>query len=405
MNGMLNLTFARRLAAWPLIQPITQSSWYTPQMPLQGSSTPATYPLAAHSAIPAEVLAEVGDYFLTQHTRAFLVMHKGQLVHRQYHQFDATDTFNSMSVVKTLLGIAIGIAIDKGLIGSVQTKAAVYLPEFRADARRHITIEHLLTMQSGLKSDVLPTGYGLPHILPLHFGTNIAKQMFHLKAVAPAGRYFQYNNYNSQLLGEILERVSGLCASEFFSRYIWQPLECHDAAMWLDQEGGQVRTFAGLFAQPEDWLRVASLFLNHGRYTNAAGEVRQIVSSAWLAQMVMPRNTLQRGMRIGAKDYGYYGYHVWLKAHSNGLTPGIPWFEALPARAAHDDESVFYFEGLKGQFIWVSPKHELVVMRMGEMIDRKTWDGSYAINAITRALDAEQATKPKARLRQRRAVV
>jgi CubicO group peptidase (beta-lactamase class C family) len=389
MNGMLNLTFARRLAAWPLIQPITQSSWYTPLAPVQGSSRPATYPLVPTPAIPAEVLAQVGEYLQTQNTRAFLVMHKGQLVHRQYHQFDASDTFNSMSLVKTVLGIAIGIAIDKGLIGSVQTKAAVYLPEWRGDARRHITIEHLLTMQSGLKSDVLPTGYGLPHILPLHFGTNIAKQMFHIKAVAPAGKYFQYNNYNSQLLGEILERVSGMCAAEFFADYIWQPLECHDAAMWLDQEGGQVRTFAGLFAQPEDWLRVANLFLNQGRYTNAKGEERQIVSAAWLEQMIAPRNTLQRGMRIGAKDYGYYGYHVWLKAHSNGLTPGIPWFEALPARADHDDESVFYFEGLKGQFIWVSPKHELVVMRMGEMVDRKTWDGSYAINALTRALDID----------------
>lgn len=394
MHGMFNLTFVRRLAAWPLIQPITQSSWYGPLTPLRGSVTPSTLTLEPQQAIAAEVLEEVGDYLMAHQTRAFLVMHQGRLIHRQYQQFNPEDTFNSMSVVKTLLGIAIGIAIDKGLIGGVHTLAAVYLPEFRADRRKHITIEHLLTMQSGLKSDVLPTRYGVPHILPLHFGTDLAKQVFKIKSVAAPGSYFEYNNYNSQLLGEILERASGMPAAEFFSRYIWQPLECHDASLWLDKVTGQARTFAGLFGRPEDWLRVANLFLTRGRYTASCGEVRQIVSQLWLNQMIIPRNTLQRGMRLGAQDYGYYGYHIWLKAHCRGLTPGIPWFEAIPAREDHADESVFYFEGLKGQFIWVSPKHDLVVMRMGEMVDRKTWDGSYAINALTRALDANDKPMP-----------
>ena len=404
MYGMFNLTFARRLAAWPLIQPITQSSWYGPLTPLRGSATPQTLPLSPQSAIPAEVLADVGDYLMAHKTRAFLVMHQGRLIHRQYQQFQPEDTFNSMSVVKTLLGIAIGIAMDKGLIGGVDTLAAVYLPEFRADNRKHITIENLLTMQSGLRSDVLPTRYGVPNILPLHFGTDLARQVFKIKSVAPAGSYFEYNNYNSQLLGEILERASGMPAAEFFSRYIWQQLECHDAALWLDQENGQARTFAGLFGRPEDWLRVANLFLTKGCYTSSTGEVRQIVSAAWLEKMVVPRNTLQRGMRAGAKDYGYYGYHIWLKAHSRGLTPGIPWFEAVPARADHEDESVFYFEGLKGQFIWVSPKHNLVVMRMGEMVDRKTWDGSHAINTLTRALEGSKSAASSVAKKRKRTV-
>jgi CubicO group peptidase (beta-lactamase class C family) len=268
--------------------------------------------------------------------------------------------------------------------------AAKYLPEFLVDERRHITIEHLLTMQSGLKSDSLISLKNFPSIVPLYFGVDVERQVFTLPSVAPAGTYFEYNNYNTHLLGVILERASGMPLADFFSKYIFQPLDCHDASLWLDREGGKARAFAALFARPEDWLRLANLFLTGGRYEGPYGEVRQIVSNTWLKQMVTPSNTVERGLRHGVADYGFYGYQVWLKAHNKGLIPGIPWFEALPAKQAHDDPSAFYFEGLKGQYLFVSPQHDLVVMRMGEVVDRKTWDGSHVINTLTRAMNKYQ---------------
>ncbi|GAC1381384.1 MAG: hypothetical protein NVS3B3_24050 [Aquirhabdus sp.] len=266
--------------------------------------------------------------------------------------------------------------------------AVQYLPEFQNDERRHITVENLLTMQSGLRSDVLIGLGDLPSIIPLYYGTDVERQAFTLPSVSPAGKYFEYNNYNSHLLGIILERAAKMSLADFFSKYILQPLDCHDAALWLDREGGKARAFAAMFAQPEDWLRIGQLFLTEGRYTTASGEVRQIVSSAWLKQMVTPSNTLERELDAGAADYGFYGYQIWLKAKDKGTVPGIPWFEALPAKHAHDDETAFYFEGLKGQYMCVSPKHDLVALRVGEAITRKTWDGSYMLNALTRALSA-----------------
>jgi CubicO group peptidase (beta-lactamase class C family) len=389
--SMFNATSLRRMFQGARIRPITQVDWYKPLTPVKGSQTPVVLALHPESPVSDALLNEIGDYLWKHQTRAFLVMHKGQLVHAQYRDFKKTDTFNSMSMVKTVVGIAIGIAIDQGMIGNVHDVAAKYLPEFQGDERREITIEHLLTMQSGLRSDSLIGLTNFPSIIPLYYGIDLERQVFTLPAVAPAGTYFEYNNYNSHLLGVILERVSGLSLADFFSKYIFQPLDCHDAALWLDREGGKARAFAALFAQPEDWLRVANLFLTDGRYETASGEVRQIVSGAWLKQMVTPRNTLERGLHHGVADYDFYGYQIWLKAHHNGLIPGIPWFEALPAKQGHDDPTAFYFEGLKGQYLFVSPQHELVVMRMGEAIDRKTWDGSYVINALTRALIATDA--------------
>lgn len=388
--SLVNPTSLRHVFGGLMISPVTQVSWYKPLTVVKGSSTPLELTLHPEFSVSNAILNDVGNYLWAHQTRAFLVMHKGQLVHAQYRDFKKTETFNSMSMVKTLLAMAVGIAIDKGFIGSVHDAAVQYLPEFQDDERRHITVENLLTMQSGLRSDTLIGLGDLPSIIPLYYGTDVERQAFTLPSVRPAGTYFEYNNYNSHLLGIILERASKMPLAEFFSQYIFQPLECHDAALWLDREGGKARAFAAMFAQPEDWLRIGQLFLTEGRYTTASGEVRKIVSGAWLKQMVTPSNTLERGLSAGAADYGFYGYQIWLKAKDKGLIPGIPWFESLPANHAHDDETAFYFEGLKGQYMFVSPKHDLVVLRMGEAISRKTWDGSYPLNALTRALSSRE---------------
>lgn len=390
LMNLANPASLRHVFGGLMISPVTQVGWYKPLTVVKGSSTPVELTMHPEFPVSERVLKDVGDYLWSHQTRAFLVMHKGLLVHAQYRDFKKTDTFNSMSMVKTLLAMAIGIAIDEGFIGSVNDAAVQFLPEFQNDERRHITVENLLTMQSGLRSDTLLGLTDLPSIVPLYYGTDVERQAFTLPSVRPAGTYFEYNNYNSHLLGIILERASKMPLADFFSKYILQPLDCHDAALWLDREGGKARAFAAMFAQPEDWLRIGQLFLTEGRYTTASGDVRQIVSNAWLKQMVTPSNTLERGLNAGAKDYGFYGYQIWLKAKNKGNVPGIPWFESLPAKHAHDDESAVYFEGLKGQYMVVSPKHDLVALRVGEAITRKTWDGSFMLNALTRALSATE---------------
>lgn len=376
-----NLQYVRRLIGSQLIRPITQSQWYQPRAQVTGCAQPQPLTVAIpHIGVPDAVLQQCGDYLMSHHTSAFLLMQHGQLVHERYRRFYPHYTFNSMSLVKTVQAICIGIAIDQGLIASVDEPAATYLPEWRNDVRQHITIGHLLSMQSGLQSDVgfHPLRW-LPPVVRLYLGDALERHALSLPAVAAAGTYFEYNNYNTQVLGIVLERVSGMNVATFFSRYLWQPLGCHDAHLWLDREGGMARTFGALFARPDDWLRVGQLFLTHGQHQG-----QQIVSAAWLEQMKVPRNTPARGVANGRGDYGY---HVWLKAHDAGLVRGIPWFEAMHAKAPFQDDSLFYLEGMRGQYVFISPQHDLVMLRAGER-PNKTWDASRVINQITTALSS-----------------
>ena len=372
--------YAQRVLGSQRIQPITQSNWYQPRETVLGNPAgqPPFLSLTQQFPLSAQDWQNIDQYLLNHQTRAFLVLWKGQLVHQFYHQFKPHYQFNSMSMLKTLVALLIGIAIDQGLIAGVHVKAAEFLPEWQHDARRDITIEHLLSMQSGLKSDVkLDAKTWVLPVIPLYLGNEIERTALALPSVAPPGQYFEYNNYNTQLLGIILQRASGLTAAQFLSKNLWQPLHCHSGFLWLDKPHGQARTFGAFFAQPEDWLRVGQLFVNRGSFQG-----QQIVSAQWLEQMQIPRNTPERGVVDGRADYGY---QLWLKAHDYGLIRGIPWFEATHATTAFHDDALFYLEGLRGQCLFIHPHHDLVVLRMGER-PKKDWDMSWMINQLCAAL-------------------
>lgn len=357
---------------------ITQSDWYQPRQVVQGAAAPTSLAYdPSHNPFSSELLNHIEQYLHRHHTRAFLIWYQGKMVHQHYVNVDENDTFNSMSLVKSIVGLCIGIAIDQKLIQGVHEPIHHYFPEWRDTAHQHISIEHLLTMQSGLFSDVALKGINpFPPVVPLWLGNDICKATLSVNAVAPPEKSFIYNNYNSQLLGMIIERASGMTFSQFVSKYLWQPLACADAFIWADQRGN-ARTFSGFFARPMDWVKLGQLVLQGGEYDG-----KRVVSPDWIQAMMTPTNTLTRGVQRGKSDYGY---HLWLKAHDYGMISGIPSFEGEYAKCAHVDESMVYFEGMRGQYVFISPEDNLVVMRMGER-PRRDWDASWMINKLSSAL-------------------
>lgn len=303
-----------------------------------------------------------------QPTYAFLVLHKGKLIVERYQGYSRQGYSNSMSMMKTVLALLIGIAEAEGSL-AVEAPAAEWLPEWRHDRRRRIRIADLLSMQSGLRSDLrFPGRHVVPDILPLFMGIGVKRLALSAQAVAEPGAYWEYNNLNSQVLGIVLERATGRRYPDYLAEKLWQPLGCADAQVYLDQPEGQARTFTGLFANPHDWLRLAELIRMRG-----ACDGRQIVPGSWLDRMEQPRNA-----------DADYGYHIWLKAHRKPRVRGIPLAEHFSASEDFVDPDTLYLEGMHQQTVFISRAHQLVALRIGEKPEKKRWDGSHLFNTLLR---------------------
>ena len=362
----LNWTLLRRALTYP-DEPITTVDWYKPLETVSGVADLAL-PREAQSKIPQKTLKAIADYAQKQNSSALVVMHQGKLVLEKYWRgHTPTSVTNSMSMSKTILALLIGIAIEEQHIDSEFETVASYLPEWSRDERAKITIQDLLYMQSGLrnKDDIDDLGSDL---VQMYISSDAAAVALKIPALQPPGKFFEYNNANSQILGMMLEEVTGKRYADYLSRALWQPLQASDAAVWLDRTGGSSKPFCCLFATARDWARIGQLFLDRGRV-----EGKQVVSSEWIAKMLTP-SALEPT----------YGYHIWLKARTKNR-PSIHKTASEPFLA----QDTFYLDGSSRQRVFIMPSKELVIVRVGERPNN--WDDSFIPNALVLSLSRKKS--------------
>jgi CubicO group peptidase (beta-lactamase class C family) len=159
--------------------------------------------------------------------------------------------------------------------------------------------------------------------------------MSKLELATPPGETFDYHSANTQLLGMILSKVSGLSLSEYLETYLWQPLQMEYPAFWsLDRkdEQGTERAFCCLQANALDFSKLGRLWLYNG-YWN--GE--QLLPEDWIASVL-------------ALDHPQIGrYHA-------GLTTA----------GTYQYSKAFFAAGLMGQIVYVVPNKQLMIIRFGE---------------------------------------
>jgi CubicO group peptidase (beta-lactamase class C family) len=279
------------------------------------------------------------DKFLREtDTLAFVVVHRDRVVYERY--FDGAtpgDLQTSFSAAKSFVSTLVGIAIDAGLIGSVDDRVTEYLPELAARDPRfgQITLRHLLTMSSGIR--YREGGFlSLGDDTYTYYGVDLRDVALNRTRIeAPPGTGWQYNNYHPLLLGLVLERTTGMSVSEFMARRLWQPLGAEADATWnLDsKQSGFEKLESGLNATALDYARFGLLFLHNGQWNGT-----RIVSEEWV------RAATRAGTATDpAYSYGYR-YFWWLDVERPGR---------------------FYAMGKYGQYIYVAPDADAVVVRLG----------------------------------------
>ncbi|MDH5274951.1 MAG: beta-lactamase family protein [Gammaproteobacteria bacterium] len=337
-----------------------------PRQVIAGGTVPALAVVPeGQRSIPADVLDKAVDWGATMESHALLVWQGGALQLEHYYPgHDAGSITPTQSMHKSVLALLVGIAIDQGLIRSVDDTAATYVSEWAGDERRDITIRQMLQQASGIDFP------GFTGLIRMTLGGNVAPFTFSRGVSEPAGQRFEYNNINPEVLGILIQRVSGKPYSQYLAENLWQYVSEAEGKVLIDSEAhGIPITFCCLDAPARTWLRFGLLHLDGGRVGD-----RQVVPARWMKDVVTPSPTNPN-----------YGYFTWL---------GTKWEKVRPynsrssATAFHSEPfaapDVVYFDGFGGQRVYIVPSKELVIVHTGPL--RQDWDDAILPNMIIRAL-------------------
>ncbi len=278
------------------------------------------------------------QWFSELKTKAFLVIKNDSLVYEQYFDGHTENTVsNSFSAIKTLVAILIGIAIDEGSINSVDDKVCKYIPEFCSHGKEKITIRHLLTMSSGL-SWTESTKNPFSNNAESYYGNDLYHLVTMQTVITEPGKVFNYQSGNTQLLGFIIEKATGIDLSEYAHQKIWSKIGTEHEAYWsLDKSNGNEKSFCCWYATPRDYSRLGLLFLHKGNWKG-----KQIIPADYFEQMVTPAD-LQT--KVGTPNF-CYGFQTWIYLEKK--------------------HKVNYLRGASGQYIISVPNEKLVIVRLGE---------------------------------------
>jgi len=249
--------------------------------------------------------------------------------------FDADTLHDMKSVSKSVASLIVGIAIDRGLIRSVNEPIFNFFPELsdlRSPEKDRIQLFHALTMSMGLEwVEATPaTGDDNNDEARMHRARDGCRYVLGLAATAPPGQEFFYNTGALALVSAIVRKATGRPLDEFARENLFEPLGI-TTAQW-ERYKGDTDAGGGLRLRPRDMAKIGQLVLAGGRWND-----RQIVSREWIETST--------ALKIKATDGQSYGCLWWLgRSLLNGRE--IQWVGAL---------------GRGGQSIRIVPELDLVV--------------------------------------------
>lgn len=270
-------------------------------------------------------------------SHALVIIKNDTLVHEQYwDNFSDTSHTNSFSMAKSYTGALLGFAIQDGYIKSVNEPASNYIPEFKNDWRSKITLEHLVTMSSGIAFD---ESYANPFSYPAegYYGTDLLKAstQYAEKASEP-GAVYKYLSGNTALLGYCISKATNKPLATYLSEKLWGPLNCEQDAYWsLDKKDGMEKAFCCINSNAKDFARMGKLYMHYGNWDG-----KQLLDSNYVRCSISPYNCTEED----CKPNHTYGYAWWLTEYK-GFT-------------------VFYMQGMLGQYVICVPEKKFIIARL-----------------------------------------
>jgi CubicO group peptidase (beta-lactamase class C family) len=278
---------------------------------------------------------DLEDFLERTDTVALLVIKEDVLLYEGYFQgYQHDSTVTSFSTAKSFVSALVGLAIADGYLDSVEDAVSQYVPELMDNDPRYaqITLRHLLSMASGIRYEEV----GLPWSddASTYYAPDLRAVAVSSPIVGEPGQEFLYNNFHPLLLGLVLERATGRPVAQYLEERLWKPLGMEAPGSWsLDSvRSGFEKMESGINARAIDFAKFGRLYLRQGD---------------WDGQQIIPAEWVQESTRLDtttdpAPNYQYFWW----------LNPDAP--------------NHYYAAGKHGQYIYVVPEQNLLLVRYGQ---------------------------------------
>jgi CubicO group peptidase (beta-lactamase class C family) len=238
---------------------------------------------------------------------SILIVKDGNLVFEEYfYEHNKNKLHELRSATKSFVSALTGIAIDKGFIKSKNEKVLSYFQEYpienNSENKQKITIENLLTNQSGLDCDV-SNPHSVGNETTMNNTDDWVKFTLNLPMSDSAGGKGMYCSGNPITLGRIIEKTTKQTLPEFAKNNLFNPLGIKNFVWNFKPDKSSVETFCQVYLTSRDMAKFGLLYLNKGNWNN-----QQIISKEWVAQSLKKHSIVQ------GVNYGYLWWNKYLEA-------------------------------------------------------------------------------------------
>lgn len=321
-------------------------------------------------AIDSDALAKIERYAKATNTESLIIAHRGRIAYEFYAPgITAQTPVISRSMHKMIVALLVGRAIKDGFIKSLDQSAGDFITEWRGTPKAAVRIEDLLRMQSGLdwywQNGDPNSLFQRAYLDPFSEGWIIERWPL----VVPPGSAYDYSNVNSELLGLIVQRATGMRYADYLSRALLQPAGAGDAQVWVNREGGAPKSGCCLLLAPEGFLRI-------GLWLLAEQKTPKLLPEGWFAEYLKPsphKEDFGLGVWLG-KPYS----EKRLIARAERPQPGV--YHSAPYLA----DDLYLFDGADARLMYMVPSLDLVILRTGgpPPKDGPRWDNALLPNTV-----------------------
>jgi len=239
-----------------------------------------------------EIFSGLEDEAKASNTDELILLKDGKVIF-QYSSKRFKDPILAMSASKSIVALAVGLAIDEGALKGVDERVSNFFPEWKDDKKNRITVRHLLNHTSGIRAKKTTED--------IYLQADFVKFALMADLISEPGTSFFYNNRATNLLPAIVQKATGKRMDVYLREKLFRKLGVNDSDwFWELDKAGNPYGMSGLYIRPLALSMIGQLILQDGTWNG-----KQIISKKWLKEMLSP----------GQEYEPDCGYLWWLKSN------------------------------------------------------------------------------------------